>query len=231
MRAYGSKQLPLSNIDDILGIVRRERNLYTAQELRILQREQPGSFTDDDVLRVGSRIFRDFDIPDLKKITKAYQNYSIIDASSELVSEAALFAYRFWHRLARRHIDTGRYIQSTGIYVRTIGGTDNEIPLSTLSADNLPSRPVVSIVPDVAYANMLETLLHHGQIQGFLFHTSQVVKRKYKRDLAVKFDYIAAPRLNSSYKGGTLPRLQISQPGGVRGRSRAPRDGPRRSRR
>ena len=61
-RRAGSKKNPISNVEDLLGIIKAERNRYTAQELRILQREQPGSFQDDDVLRVGARVFRDFEI-------------------------------------------------------------------------------------------------------------------------------------------------------------------------
>lgn len=228
---HGSSQKPLDDIEDILGVIKEERNRYTVENLKELQLKQPGSFTDDDVLRVGTRVFKNFETRDLKKIEKAYQRYSIIDASPDLVAEAGIYAYSYLKTLTQNHIITGEYDRSIGIFIRSIGGIDREIPPGTLSADALPTRPVVTIIPDTAYANKLETLVHHGQIQGFLYHTSKMVKNKYGRDVDVKYDYFSATRLGSGYKGGSLPRIQISQPGNIKGSSDRPGFSKKRSRR
>jgi hypothetical protein len=212
--------LPLSNIDDILSVIKLERNVYTVQELVLLRREQPGTFK-DMTLRVGARSFKKFKPSDLQYIEKAYQNYSIIDVAGGAVAEAATLAYLMAVRLAQRHQDTGAHYQSISIFARSVGGTDTEISFRKLRNNDLPERPVVSIVSDVPYARRLEGIVHHGQRQGFLFHASKMVKKNIGKVVQVKFDFLAAGRLGKT--GAPLPRIQIANPGDLKGASKNPR--------
>jgi hypothetical protein len=209
------------DISDLLAVIKRERNIFTVEEIRILRKEQTGSF-DDMTLRSGSRSFRDFELPDLKKIDKAYTNYSIFDIATGVVAEAGLEAYRIVERLAQKHILTGQHHDSIGTFVRGIGGVDREVLPESLNSDSLPARPVVTVIADVPYANKLETMLHHGAYQGFLFHASKVIRKKYGKAIQVKYDYFSSTRLGRGYQGGSLPRIQISNPGDIKGRSDKP---------
>lgn len=217
-----AKQKPLSDISDLLDVIKEERNRLTVGALKVLQKEQPGTFDNFMSLRVGSRTFKDFQPIDLKKIDRAFQNYSVIDLSGGAVAEASIVAYRNVIQLAERHRVTGRYAQSLSIFVRPVGGIDREISVSKLIRQDIPERPVVSIISDVPYAAKLESLTHHGRRQGFLFYVSKIVKREFGKAIDIKFDYFSSARLSKGSKK-SLPRLQISNPGDLRGRSRKPK--------
>jgi hypothetical protein len=172
-------------------------------------------------LRVGTRSFKKFKPSDLQHIEKAYQTYSIIDVAGGAVAEAATLAYLISTRLAQKHVISGEHSSSISIFVRSVGGTDIEIGLHKLRNGDLPERPVVSIISDVPYARRLETMQHHGQRQGFLFYASQRVKKDIGKSVQVKFDFIAASRLGRV--GSPLPRIQIANPGDLKGASKNPR--------
>lgn len=217
-----SSRKPLSNLEDILDVVKAERNSLTRDELAVLQKEQPGSFDNNLSLKVGSRVFRDFVPSDLGKIKKAYQLYSIIDRSGGAVAEAALVAYNNTRRLAQKHFKSGQHYKSISLFVRSVGGTDVETTFARIQRNDLPERPVISIVSDVPYATKLETLRHHGELLGFLYQSSKIVQKEFGKAIQVKFDFFSSARLTGGSKGGTLPRLQISNPGDLRGRSSIP---------
>ena len=197
------------------------------QELVRLRREQPGTFEDEMRLRVGGRVFRNFKPSDLQRIEKAYQNYSIVDLTGGgAVLEATIWALRYVERLAQRHRDTGAHSRSFSVFYRSVGGQDVETTQAALPTLQLPVRPVTSIINEVPYALRLENVVHHGRLRGFLFQTSRELKKEFGRAIQVKFDVLAGSRLG---KGGAMPRLQIANPGDLRGRSHTP--GKRRRRR
>lgn len=215
--------VPLGNIDDLLEIVRAERNDMTRDEMRTLRREQPGSFKDKTMtLRVGGRSFKNARLLDINKIKKAYQGSSFVDIAGGAVADATVFAYNLMKQLAERHRVTGGYVASIAVFARTVGGTDKETTLLKVMRQDLPPRPVMTILSDVPYAAKLESITHHGKRLGFLYYVSKLVKREFGKSVDVKFDYIAGARLGRG-KAKYLPRLQISNPGDVRGRSKKPK--------
>lgn len=223
--------LPLGNIQDLLGIVKAERNDFTLDELAILRKEQPDTFSDDMSLRVGARVFKKFKPLDIYKIERAYQNYSIVDRSASAAAEAAIVIFRNIKRMAAKHAITGEHERSIAIFARSVGGTDIETTIQKIKNGDYPTRPVFSIISDTAYSNKLETLRHHGDMLGFLYYASTMAKREFGKAVDIKFDFLANKRLRSSAKGGSMPRVQIGNPGDVRGRSRIPGRGKKRKRR
>jgi len=215
-------QVPLGNINDLLSIVKAERNDFSLDSLAELQAEQPGSFDDNMSLRVGSRVFKNFKPVDLYKIERAYQNYSIVDRSGGAAAEAAVVVFRNIKSMTDRHIITGEHDRSIAIFARGVGGVDIETNIQRVINGDYPSRPVFSIISDTAYSNKLETMAHHGARQGFLYHASQMAKREFGKAVDIKFDFLANSRLIGSAKGGSMPRVQIGNPGDVRGRSIKP---------
>lgn len=107
---------------------------------------------------------------------------------------------------------SGRHLASLNMYIREVGGSAL-INLNTgnVSAEMLPERAVISIVPVVDYANTLEARAAMG---GILYHVARRFRGKYGKQIAVKFGYIGGQRIGEP--GGSFPRIQIGHYGNLK---------------
>lgn len=208
----------LDNITDILEVIEQERQDYTVEEVGILRKEQPGTFVDGQMtLFVRSRKFKKFRLQSYYLTEGAYTPTVISDPGADTIVEAAKYAYLLAKREALKHRQTGQHAKSITIYARSVGGIDKRVPFASLKPDRMPDRPVISIITSgIPYGRPLERLIRGGQAQGFLYYAAKQTRRRYRRAVSVRFDFLAGERAQTVAKG--VPRIQIAAPGDLSAR-------------
>lgn len=143
---------------------------------------------------------------------------------NEFLARVANEAFVMVRMQALKHMDSGDHLKSIRMFVREVG-TRVHGELHRLTGDHIPDRGVVSIVPTIAYGSALEAQV----AGGILYFVAMKLRKKYRQQLAIKFDYIAGPRLDE--RGGTFPRIQIGFYGNLKPGLKRPGRSKRRRRR
>ena len=128
-------------------------------------------------------------------------------AANDLSNMVYARAMRFW--------DTGRHANSLTLFIREVGGRASiHLDSGKVAEGMLPDRAVISVVALTEYANTLEAHFFRSTEGAILHHVAREFQAKYRRRLAVKYDYVSGTRIGE--RGGTFPRIQIGLYGNLR---------------
>jgi hypothetical protein len=112
------------------------------------------------------------------------------------------------------------------VFVRKVGSKSATEYRGAITAEALPDRAVIQIVPLIKYASALEAMLLNNGSGGILYQAGKDAQSSHKDKLAVRYDYVSGTRVGES--GGTFPRLTIGFYGNVRPKMTSPGRGKKR---
>ena len=181
-------------------------------------------------IKYGSRLYKKVSPEKYLKLTRKlplFRKVEVLGADdNRLLAVIANRIISSVYQYALRHRDSGDHMESVVVFIREVGAKSAKEYRGAITANMLPDRAVIQIVPVIKYASALESMLLNNGSGGVLYQAAKDAQRSHKDKLAIRYDYVSGARIGEG--GGTFPRLTIGFYGNVRPQMKRPGRGKKR---